>query len=102
MHPVVLAALIALIATLSSALITGIVYLWRRDPVNSRPNVLRAMAEATQGMTAAAERMNAAHQQFLDRMGSLDERNREEHQAMLKEIRQLADIIAPRQPRRQT
>lgn len=99
MEAAVVAALIGLVATLASATAGTLFYVWRRDPAGQRNGVLGAMVQATKEVTLVAERLNAAHTQFLDRMGLQDERNREEHTQMIKQIEQLADILAPRRPR---
>lgn len=86
MDAVVIAALITLMGTLITALIAGIFYLWRRDPGAQMNGVLERVIQATQN--------NA------DAIGQLVKSTKDDHAAMRQETRELANVLAPRQPRR--
>lgn len=93
-EPLIVASLVALVATLSSAVIGGLFYLWRKDPM--RNGTIAKLTEAILEMGHISERLNQAHDDYLHRMDEQDKRNREEHTAMMNALRELTDIVAPR------
>ena len=96
MDPLITAGLIALIGTLAASFVGGVTYLWRRDPAGARNGVLTGVSTAMLEMAHVTERMNSAHAEYLLMMKEQDRRNREEHQALLRAIERLTDLVAPR------
>src|SRR3990167_3912817 len=95
-NPVVTAALITMIATMGSAIIGGMFYLWRKDPAGARNGVMNQVSKALLELAHVTERLNMAHDDYLRIIQEQDKRNREEHTAMMTAIEKLTDLVAPR------
>lgn len=97
--PIVTVAWLTLIGTCVTA-IAGIIgatyYVIRRDPAAARNGTLASLAQASLELKNAAVRMNEAHHEYMAHMETYEQRNRDEHQLIIKQFERLADIIAPR------